>query len=159
MHHDPRSERAQLERDPLVQCIYMSAAAHPFDAEALKALLAKARVANARAELSGMLLYAGGSFFQVLEGPAVAVDALFARIQTDPRHEAIVRLVREPIKERSFAEWTMGFYAASPDEISALPGLNDFLSAPPAMNEGDSGRAHALLTAFRSGKWRRKVNA
>lgn len=163
MPEDPMSELDAVEAPELVQCIYMSAAIEAFDADALTALLAEARRANARAGLSGMLLYAGGSFFQVLEGPASAVDALFARIQTDPRHDSIVRLVREPIKERAFEDWTMGFYAVSEDEIPSVPGLNDFLNTRPACpaepGTGSAGRAHALLAAFRSGKWRRKINA
>jgi len=148
------------DEDDLVQCIYMSAAVRSFDSDALKALLAKARSNNERAGLSGMLLYAGGSFLQVLEGPGRRVDALVERIQADPRHDSLVLLVRESIKERSFADWTMGFYEASPEDLAALPGLNDFLQTRrPVADDRASGRAREILGAFRSGRWRRKINA
>lgn len=154
------NERDEIEAVDLVQCIYMSAAVRPFDADALKALLAKARAHNERDGLSGMLLYAGGSFFQVLEGPAAAVDATYRRIQADSRHDALVMLVRERVKERSFADWTMGFYEASSEDVRAIPGLNDFLQARSTASDDRSGdRARELLRAFRSGRWRRKVNA
>ena len=69
-------------------------------------------------------------------------------------------LVREPIKERSFADWTMGFFEASQDDASAIPGLNDFLQkGVTAPGDETDGRARALLGAFRSGRWRRKINA
>lgn len=153
-------QQEERDEDELIQCIYMSAAVRPFDAEALKALLAKARRHNERAGLSGMLLYASGSFFQVLEGPTSAVDAIYRRIQADPRHDSLVMLVREPIKERSFADWTMGFYEVSGEDLQSLPGLSDFLQRrSPAPDERDGDRARELLRGFRSGRWRRKVNA
>ncbi|MFO0690133.1 MAG: BLUF domain-containing protein [Myxococcota bacterium] len=154
------NERDEADEIDLVQCIYMSAAVRPLDADALKDLLAKTRLRNERDGLTGMLLYAGGSFFQVLEGPAPAVDATYRRIQADARHDGMVLLVRERIKERSFADWTMGFCEVSSEDIRSIPGLNDFLqtrSAPPDPRSGD--RARELLRAFRSGRWRRKVNA
>lgn len=153
------SEPEENDDVELIQCIYMSAATNPLDSDALKTLLSKARDDNERAGLSGMLLYAGGSFFQVLEGPARAVDAVYRRIQADPRHDSIVMLVREQIKERSFEDWTMGFYEASADDLRAIPGLNDFLRVPPPAGDAHAGRARDLLAAFRSGRWRRKVNA
>jgi hypothetical protein len=160
MPQERPSTSEAIEEVELIQCIYMSAAAEAMDSDALRTLLAKARRNNERSGLSGMLLYAGGSFFQVLEGPARAVDAVYRRIQADPRHDSIVLLVREPIKERSFEDWTMGFYQASADEAGSLPGLNDFLCAhPSAADETASGRARELLDAFRRGRWRRKINA
>jgi hypothetical protein len=63
----------------LIQCIYASAAGRAFDTEELAQLLKVARDNNAKLGLTGMLLYAEGSFFQVLEGPAQVVDALYAK--------------------------------------------------------------------------------
>lgn len=160
MSDERTNEPDEGDEGDLVQCIYMSAAVRSFDAEALKTLLAKARTHNERSGLSGMLLYAGGSFLQVLEGPARTVDALYQRIQADPRHDSLVLLVRESIKERSFADWTMGFYEASSEDLASLPGLNDFLQTRrPASEDRTGGRAREILGAFRSGRWRRKVNA
>lgn len=160
MPEERSRESQEIDEVDLIQCIYMSAAVRFLDPDALKTLLASARRNNERAGLSGMLLYVGGSFFQVLEGPAQAVDSAYRRIQEDPRHDGMVMLVREPIKERSFADWTMGFYEASTEDAGSLPGLNDFLSARPAAPDDLSpGRAIELLTAFKSGRWRRKINA
>jgi uncharacterized Fe-S cluster-containing MiaB family protein len=109
MSKERPSTSEAVEEIDVVQCIYMSAAVEAMDSDTLMALLAKARRNNERSGLLGMLLYAGGSFLQVLEGRAPTVDAIYRRIQADPRHDSIVLLVREPIQERSFEDWTMGF--------------------------------------------------
>jgi hypothetical protein len=88
--------------------VYASAARTPFDNEALSSLRQKARHNNARSGLTGMLLYYQDSFFQVLEGGPTAIEAGFARISVDQRHTKILKLIQEPIDERSFSDWTMG---------------------------------------------------
>ncbi|MBK7951387.1 MAG: BLUF domain-containing protein [Deltaproteobacteria bacterium] len=154
MSTDDASEAEPIE---LVQCIYASAAAQPFEADELEALLTRARAHNQANGLTGMLLYAEGSFFQVLEGPAEVVDALYRRIELDPRHVAMTKLIREPIKERSFQDWTMGFYQATRQDIARIVGLNDFLRIAHAGAGDQDGRARKLLAAFREGRWRKRI--
>lgn len=141
----------------LIQCVYASAASRDFDTAELAELLAQARDKNARLGLTGMLLHAEGSFFQVLEGPVVVVDALYERIELDPRHTQVTLVIREPIPKRSFGGWTMGFYKASRDELAGLSGVNDFFGRDRAVVNVDAGRAKKLLAAFRDGRWRKKV--
>lgn len=156
--HPPELEAEA--RPDLIQVIYMSAAVRAFSPEELKRLLTEARAKNGRNGLTGMLLYAGGSFFQVLEGPTIAVDDVCKRISADPRHDSMVVLVRERIKERSFGSWSMGFFEATPEDLERVPGLNDFLQTPTRKGDASNAdRARALLEAFRDGRWRRKVNA
>lgn len=62
---------------------------------------------NAREDLSGLLLYDGVRFLQVIEGPAAVVDAAFKRIAADPRHFAIVVLRDRTVDYRSFGGWAM----------------------------------------------------
>ncbi len=97
------------------------------DAELLP-LLDKARVANARRGVSGMLLYKSGSFLQVLEGEAGDVEALIATIERDPRHED-VRILRKDAGPRQFGEWSMGFQNLS-DLRLVEAGESDLMSAP-----------------------------
>lgn len=140
----------------LIHCIYASAAARTFKLSELAELLQAARSTNERLGMTGMLLYAEGSFFQVLEGPAAAVDALFARIESDPRHEQVTLIIREPITRRTFADWTMGFDTATRKELDDLSGVNDFLGSARSFTEIDASRAHKLLAGFRDGRWRKK---
>lgn len=58
----------------------------PLDDE-ISRLLAFSRASNARKGITGALLLAGSTFFQLLEGPDVDVRETFARIQGDSRHK------------------------------------------------------------------------
>ncbi len=141
----------------LTHCIYASAACQPFDGAALRGLLENSRAHNEQAGITGMLLYADGSFFQVIEGPAEAVSALFARIAADPRHEQVTRIIEEPIARRRFADWSMGFPGVC-DDLSALPGFNDFFGHGGCLARLDVGRARKLLEAFGAGRWRQRLS-
>jgi hypothetical protein len=138
----------------LIHCVYCSASTRSFGAADLEELLRLARLNNARAGLTGMLLYAEGSFFQVLEGPVEAVDALYSKIELDTRHARMTQIIHEPIQRRLFEEWTMGFSAMSRKEMETMPGTNDFFGQGKCFIDLDAGRAKKLLAAFRSGRWR-----
>ncbi len=142
----------------LEHVIYASVAAQQFGAPQLAELLEKARVANERHGLTGMLLHtdSDGSFFQVLEGEPAAIDQLLGKLTLDKRHSHLTIIIREPIAERSFADWTMGFASVSPEKLRKVPGLNDFFSGGSCFTDLDSGRAKKLLEAFSDGNWRPK---
>lgn len=141
----------------LVHLIYASVATTPFSPEELARLLRHARAANEKAAVTGMLLYAEGSFFQVLEGEPAAVDFLVGKIAADPRHTGIVIIIREPIARRSFEEWSMGFSSLSAGEIAHIDGLNDFFAEGSCLARLETGRARKLLAAFAQGRWRAKI--
>jgi len=141
----------------IIHYIYSSRALHPFTTGELGVLLEKARVNNARMGVSGMLLYADGTFFQVLEGEPEAVNAVFDRIGRDPRHDQVTKIINEVIPRRAFGDWTMGFAHASADEVDHLPGLNDFFGEGSILTRVDTGRARKLLNAFAAGRWRARL--
>jgi hypothetical protein len=142
----------------LIHCVYCSASTRPFAAAELADLLLLARQNNARLGLTGMLLYAEGAFFQVLEGPAEAVDAIYSKIELDTRHAKMTKIIQEPIRRRVFEEWTMGFSAMSREDMETLPGTNDFFSQGKCFVDLDAGRAKKLLVAFRDGRWRQMLS-
>jgi hypothetical protein len=108
---------------------YVSAAVRPFRLAELHDLMVAARARNASLDVTGMLLYAGGRFIQTLEGPDDAVDGLFERIAADPRHEQVVRTLREEVDERAFPDWSMGFDYLGDEQSLGLPGFSEFLRA------------------------------
>lgn len=78
------------------------------DRAAIDALVAKASASNAAVGVTGALMVTGTVFFQILEGPTAAVDALFAKIAADPRHTDVVCLSEQDGREmRLFPEWGM----------------------------------------------------
>jgi hypothetical protein len=141
----------------LIHCIYTSAASRDFNTQELSELLDVARENNAKLGLTGMLLYAEGSFFQVLEGQPDVVDALYEKIGRDPRHTQMTMIMKEPISKRHFDAWSMGFCKVSREELAGMSGVNDFFGKDRAMVNVDAGRAKKLLAAFRDGRWRKSL--
>ena len=70
-------------------------------------ILASSRVNNARAGVTGALLYSNGCFAQVLEGGLDSVQQTFERIQRDQRHKDVVVLDARQVEERLFGAWDM----------------------------------------------------
>jgi len=139
----------------LVHCIYSSASAKTdFTTSELNILLDECREQNAKAEVTGMLLYFERTFFQVLEGDRTVVEALFEKIGKDKRHDRVAKIILEPIEERDFAAWTMGYSKITTKELADIPGLNDFFARGNSYLELGEGRAKTLLGAFKEGKWR-----
>lgn len=143
--------------DALAHLIYTSAAAPGFDPSSIDGILRTARKRNAELSITGMLLYIGGSFFQVLEGEEPTLLALFATISSDPRHDRVTKIIQEPISRRAFGDWTMGFSEIDPSEIEKMDGLNDFFHEGQVLESTTPGRAKKLLEAFANGRWRARL--
>ncbi|RIQ36529.1 diguanylate phosphodiesterase [Bordetella avium] len=82
--------------------IYRSRAVVAFDEERLGELIQAARLRNARENITGILLFDGLHFVQLLEGPQNAVDVLYGDIKRDPRHSDVVHLLRDYAPARRF---------------------------------------------------------
>ncbi|MCJ2016932.1 BLUF domain-containing protein [Methylobacterium sp. E-065] len=80
---------------------------------AVEQILEASRRANERLEVTGALMFNGGAFAQVLEGPQKGVEQTFERIQCDPRHGDVTVLEGGPITERGFVNWSMAFVGRS----------------------------------------------
>jgi len=142
----------------LIQLIYCSVANHMFSNEELDGLLRIARKNNAKEDITGMLLYSEGSFFQVLEGEEEKIKHLFKTINKDKRHHSITIVIQESIAERSFADWTMGYVDIKPEDVETIIGANDFLYSEQTFTKLGRGRAKKLLAAFKHGHWRAKIS-
>lgn len=140
--------------DRIIRLIYSSRASGPFPEARLTALLRTSRANNASLGVTGMLLHIDGHFFQVLEGEQSAVDGLFARISGDPGHTRVTRIIREPIFERDFPEWTMGYARPDLRAVQEHLGENDFFTSATCLETISPGRARKLLLAFAQGRWR-----
>ncbi|WP_285036203.1 BLUF domain-containing protein [Plantibacter sp. ME-Dv--P-095] len=113
------------DEDQMLSLVYASTATQPFSDEDLTAMLATSRENNARSGLTGMLVHRDGRFLQVLEGPEAAVRGLMDTLSADPRHTGIRVMFEEPIRERQFADWTMGFERADSGSAADLDGYRD----------------------------------
>jgi len=75
--------------------------------EQIRDILAAAHRNNPAKGVTGALLYSGGYFCQVIEGPEDVLEELFESIQMDGRHGDVTVLHFEPIESRGFSEWAM----------------------------------------------------
>jgi hypothetical protein len=146
----------------LISLTYASRSADCFHEHEIPDLLQQGRVANAKQEITGMLLYISGSFLQVLEGQPEMIDAVFSRILRDKRHTQVTLIARESIPERAFEGWTMMHKTLDPVEAGELIGEIDYFLSPMLITQLDFSRAKKLLVAaslrwqmeHRSGKYR-----
>jgi len=140
------------EASPLYHLGYVSTETSPFSQAQLLALLDDARRVNDERNVTGLLLYREGSFYQVLEGEEAAVRATFKGIEQDPRHTAVRVLFIGQTEAREFADWQMGFLNLDGVNIETLSGFSDFLSSDAQPQEflENLSRGKRLALMFRT---------
>jgi hypothetical protein len=87
-------------------------------------ILMASRRNNGKCELVGGLYYGDNRFFQYLEGEQDDVRTTYERIKVDSRHRNITKLIDEPLKERTFSNWSMKYVPLSTDVRQFLAGHN-----------------------------------
>lgn len=137
-----------VENEPIRQVIYVSSAREKLSPDQVVSLLDVSRRNNARDGITGMLLYRGGNFIQVIEGPAASVEDLLDRLRRNPAHHGIIILADREVEGRDFEDWTMGFRDISGLSPEELPGGNRFWDDPGSASIS-AGRALKLLLSFR----------
>jgi hypothetical protein len=75
--------------------------------EDLAAVHETARHLNALDGISGLLLFDGSRFLQIVEGTEDAIDNLIERLRRDPRHSAFEVRDERYVEQRSFPDWSM----------------------------------------------------
>ncbi len=142
----------QLRPSMVYYIAYVSSATHLFPPEELVELLAKSRANNARAGISGMLVYRDGNFMQVLEGEEDAVRAQYDKIERDTRHAGVLTLLEGYTSERQFPGWSMAFRDLDTLDAKSLPGYDEFLNLSTEGKEfsRDPSRCQRLLLSFKA---------
>ena len=136
----------------LINLIYGSSTTQTMSDDSLLEILKKAREKNSKLNITGMLLYKGGNFLQVLEGEQDVVNDLYAVIKQDPRHHSIRTFASRPITERTFGHWEMGFVNMNNIDLSKIEGYSAYLEEPlDSERFTDFDFAHIFLTAFKEG--------
>ena len=83
-------------------------------------ILQACRKNNPELQIGGVLHYGNGYFFQVLEGPAAAVDHLYNKIAKDLRHTDVTTLERIDQSRRRFPDWSMKYVPFEEDVNNVL---------------------------------------
>lgn len=90
-----------------IQQLVYSSRPFGFDEAMLNGILTGARHFNTAHEITGALICRHDLFLQLLEGPEDIVDSLYQRINIDPRHLEVQKLLTRQIDKRMFPEWAM----------------------------------------------------
>jgi hypothetical protein len=136
---------------PIRQLVYFSTAADGIGPDDIAEILATSRANNARVGVSGLLLFVNGVFAQVLEGDPASVEAVYARIVADPRHQDPEILSDRTVERRTFDDWSMAYLETTADDLARSAGLDRLLNNPsllPSLEDHpeavESGIAQAL---------------
>jgi hypothetical protein len=135
----------------LFQIVYSSTAAKSLGRAELMDLLNGSVGRNARAGITGLLLYKDGAFMQAIEGEEESVIKLFSKISHDPRHHHLIPLMHEPVERRHFPNSAMAFRDLDTPELRSVPGYSEFLNTPldGDLLRNDLARCQRLLLLFK----------
>ena len=88
------------------QYVYVSTA-EQLAQDDITAILESCQRNNAAHQVTGLLLYNGRNFLQLLEGERNELEWVMRRIEHDSRHHGISRLYDEPASTRACPDWLM----------------------------------------------------
>jgi hypothetical protein len=89
--------------------LYISVVDPDLESDAIENLVSHSQSRNLADGVTGVMLFNGLNFMQLIEGDAPVIDACYARIRIDPRHSGVTTLREEPIAVREFPEWAMRY--------------------------------------------------
>jgi hypothetical protein len=122
------AKAAQKNNMQLKTLTYTSLARFDLTDRELDDIHLAARHLNAIDGVTGILMFDGIRFLQIIEGADQAVDDLIERLRRDPRHSAVEVRDERFVGARSFPDWSMelvrvsaGFKEARKELASLLP--------------------------------------
>ena len=137
--------------EDLIHVIYIGAASADLSEHDTVKFLNEARKANRRNDISGLMLYVSGCLMLLLEGETAKVDVASKEIFSDGRDMRMI--LREPIAEREFPEWIMGFETVEALEASRLLGEPLVFDPGSRVPRIDPNSAKTLLSIIGRRRW------
>ncbi len=137
--------------EDLIHVIYVGAASADLSEHDTVNILNDARKTNRSHDISGLMLYVGGCLLLLLEGEPAKVDSASRAIVTEGRDMRMI--LREPISEREFPEWIMGFETVELDEAARLLGAPLLFDSSSRVPRIDPNSAKTLLSIIGRRRW------
>jgi len=99
--------------------------------------------------ITGILLYSEGNFFQVLEGEKELLKTLFSRISIDKRHQNVMVIFEKEVSQPKFEDYQSDFISLDsrfePEEI------NLYFSQIEKLNPNIQSSVRYILNKFTEG--------
>lgn len=99
--------------------------------------------------ITGILLYSQGNFFQVLEGDEGLLKDLFSRIKADERHYNIIPIFQKQVPNTKFDEYQVDF--VSLDDRYKDEHFDTYLSQISLLNPSIQSSVKYILNKFTEG--------
>jgi hypothetical protein len=126
--------------------VYCSRAAEGVDDAEVDRIIELSQRRNVARDITGVLVFGSGVFFQWIEGPPAQIERLIASLHGDPRHYDIVTLDRSvETRARLYPNWEMERVGA--DDIRAV--LQEALES--TKNENNIAALRRILEHLDSG--------
>ena len=125
---------------------YTSLASFDLQASDLEAIHRTARETNALDGITGLLIFNGTHFLQIIEGAPNAIDELVEKLRRDPRHSGLEVRDERDISERSFRDWSMELVRVSASYFEAKGTVSDRL--PTDLSEPVRDRVFRMTEAI-----------
>jgi hypothetical protein len=104
----------------------------------LEDIFLTAREQNALDGVTGLLVFNGTHFLQIIEGSERAIEDLIERLRKDPRHTGFEIRDRRKIDVRSFPDWSMELVRVKASYFEARDTIQDRI--PDAVPEAIKAR-------------------
>jgi len=112
---------------PIRSLIYVSDASPQLSPDDLEAIHHAAVTLNALDGVTGLLVYNGDRFMQIVEGAADAIEDLLQRLSRDPRHANLSVRSDQTVETKSFPDWSMSLLKVSAGRFEARDDLEPLL--------------------------------
>jgi len=104
----------------MIRLVYISQAMVGITDEQVQEILRSSQRNNASNGVTGVLVFGGGLFMQVLEGPEQAVLRLYVKIIDDRRHSDCRLIHISPADEQVFNKWSMAVLSGDPLDFQRI---------------------------------------
>ena len=111
----------------LTSVTYTSLAQPDLQSSELEEIYQTSRGNNAAAEITGLLIYNGTHFLQIVEGTEAAIETLIERIRRDDRHKGFEIRDKRKVDARSFPDWAMELLRVTPGFFQARDAIAETL--------------------------------
>jgi hypothetical protein len=108
----------------MIRLLYISDATKGINEETVNAVLKSAEKNNPLLGITGLLVFGGGVFAQILEGPEQAVLQKYVKIMSDRRHRNCRLVYITTTGERIFKDISMAALEALPMELEHIVELD-----------------------------------
>jgi len=95
--------------------VYVSTASQDLNKKEIEGILNYSKEWNNDHGITGLLLFSGGNFFQIVEGEKNKISELFREIKSDDRHHNIMQIFGKDIHKEAYDGYDSDFVSEEAD--------------------------------------------